>query len=187
MPAKYFGFAQLCGSIIDSVKANCSPCFPVNWCGVGIDATTDGLRDGRYDPWLQRETPHLDRYEQKPPPVGDIKFHEKDLEATIDESLQANDMGLNSYGDTPSTGMPSSASTTTMCRMRFGVKRGLKKVSSKMQIGKKKHRCGVKKAHDDFTIINSAYPTQELAMKENGFLYPLQEETETGASVDDTS
>lgn len=62
---------QLCGNFIDSVKEKCfSPCFPVEWNGVGIDSA-ERIFDGRY--------------EQKPL-IGDIKFHEKDLEDIIADS-----------------------------------------------------------------------------------------------------
>lgn len=177
MPSiKYFGLAQLCGSFIDSVKEKCSPCFPIEWCGVGINATTDGIRDGRYESWLHRESPHpLDRYEQKVPP---IKFHEKDVEEIIGESKHVDDMGLNPYCTLPST-----STRARMYRMRFGVKRGLKKVSSKLRVrpGKKKHCFGTEKVPDSATI--STYPTQELVMAETGFLYPVQEETDADDSV----
>mmetsp|Transcript_9941 Transcript_9941/g.19959 ORF Transcript_9941/g.19959 Transcript_9941/m.19959 type:complete len:179 (+) Transcript_9941:214-750(+) len=177
MPSiKYFGLAQLCGSFIDSVKEKCSPCFPIEWCGVGINATTD-VFDGRYDPWLHRESPHpLDRYEQKAPPIGDIKFHEKDVEEINRESKHADDMGLNPYCLSPST-----STRAKKYRMRFGVKRGLKRVSCKLRSGKKKHRFGLEKTHDSATI--STYPTQELVATEAGFLYPVQEEADADDSV----
>ena len=196
---KYFGLTQLVGGFVTSFKEKCA-CAPVDWCCVGLNATAESMMDGSYDLWLQSEQmPCLRKYEQKPL-VGDINFNELDKLSTItsdpkihnsaqkdvDDDADAEDIPLNSYFSSPKNDVPpSSSKKSRACRMRFGVRRGMKGMSRKLHNNQKNKRSvpNTIKLQDRQQKSKYMYPSQKLSGAP--FLYPLKEEGSESSADDD--
>ena len=198
---KYFGLTQLVGGFVNSFKERCA-CAPVDWCCVGLNATAESMMDGSYDLWLRSEQmPCLRKYEQKPL-AGDINFNELDklskitsdpyihnsVQEDVDDDADAEDIPLNSYFSSPKNDVPpSSSKKSRACRMRFGVRRGMKGMSRKLHNNQKNKRSvpNTIKLQDRQQASKYMYPSQELSRAP--FLYPLKEEGSKSSADDDLS